>query len=229
MLLRKADVVDGALRLLDAEGLDGITMRKLGASLNVRAGALYRHFPSKQALLDAMAEKLLEGVNEPLADAPWRVQLQVIAGRLRGALLTHRDGARVVAGAYVAEPNTLGTGQLSVEVLCDAGLTAGQAGRLTFALFYYILGHTIEEQALVELPPDDSWRERVTRSDMGLSPRFAEALDSTMSADPAERFGYGLEVFLDGIASQLPATRRQRGPRRQRAAGRDPTTAPASR
>ena len=54
-LLHRADVVDGAVELLDAEGLDGLTTRKLGASLNVDGSALYRHFPNKEALLEAIA------------------------------------------------------------------------------------------------------------------------------------------------------------------------------
>src|SRR5580700_6076196 len=75
MLLRKTDVVDGALKFLDVEGLDGLTMRKLGATLNVQGGALYRHFPNKSALLAAMADKLVEGVGDPLPDAPWHEQI----------------------------------------------------------------------------------------------------------------------------------------------------------
>src|SRR5437016_5684932 len=110
-----------------------------------------RH-PTKDALLDAVAERLLEGVGDPLPDVPWRDQLRILAGRLRTALLAHRDGARVVAGTYVGGANTLTAGQAAVEVLCEAGLSPDQAGRLTFALFYYVLGHVIEEQALDQLP-----------------------------------------------------------------------------
>jgi type II secretory pathway predicted ATPase ExeA len=55
MRLRREHVVDEAIVLLDADGLDALTLRKLATRLGVQAGALYWHFASKQALLDAMA------------------------------------------------------------------------------------------------------------------------------------------------------------------------------
>jgi AcrR family transcriptional regulator len=204
MLLRKANVVDGALNFLDAEGLDGLTMRKLGAALNVRAGALYRHFPNKEALLDAVADKLLEGVGDPLPDVPWRDQVYILADRLRTALLAHRDGARVVAGTYAPGANTVTATDTAVNVLCGAGLAPAQAGWLTFALFYYVLGHTIEEQAQAQLPPGDDWRSRNARLETDVSPQYAEALDSLTITHPARRFTYGLSAFIEGAASQLP-------------------------
>jgi AcrR family transcriptional regulator len=80
-------VVDGAVELLDAEGLDGLTTRKLGASLNVDGSALYRHFPNKEALLDAIADRLVEGIDRSLPEGSWDEQLAILAGRLREALL----------------------------------------------------------------------------------------------------------------------------------------------
>ena len=215
MLLRKADVVDGALKLLDAEGLDGLTMRKLGAALGVQGGALYRHFPSKEALLDAMADKLTEEfLADPLPDVPWRDQIRILGDRARTALLAHRDGARVVAGTFAPGPNTITAGDLSVKILCRAGLPPAQAGWLAFALMYYVLGHIIEEQAQARLPAGDDWRSRNARIETEVSPQYLEAMDSVTSTDPAERFAYGLNVFIEGIASQIPPARQRRSARR---------------
>jgi TetR/AcrR family transcriptional regulator, tetracycline repressor protein len=204
MLLRRANVVDGALALLDAEGLDGLTMRKLGAALDVRAGALYRHFPSKEALLDALAERLLEGVGDDLPEVPWPERLLILGMRMRAAMLAHRDGARVVAGTYVTGANTLSAAHACIQTLCSAGLSAEQAGWINFALLYYVLGHTIEEQALATLPPGDDWPVRFARAEAKMSPELAQALESVMRADQAERFAYGVKVFIDGIRQQLP-------------------------
>ena len=111
MVLRRPDVLKAALDMLDAEGLDGLTMRKLSAALNVQGGALYRHFPSKEALLDAMAEHLLAGVGAPFPPRmSWREECLELAKRLRTALLSRRDGARVVAGTYVPAPNSMTAG-----------------------------------------------------------------------------------------------------------------------
>jgi AcrR family transcriptional regulator len=203
MLLRKANVVEGALALLEAEGLDGLTMRKLGAALNVRAGALYRHFPSKDALLDAMAEKLVEGIADPPLEGPWNEQIAALAQRFRAALLAHRDGARLYAGTFVQEPNINAAGSAAVEALCAEGISAERAGWIVFAGMYYVLGHTIEEQAQSRLSERDDWLARADRSPLD-EPLFARALHSVIVADPADRFAYGLELFIDGIRNQLP-------------------------
>ncbi len=217
MLLRRADVIEGALGLLDDDGLDGLTLRRLGERLGVRASALYRHVPSKEALLDAMAEAVLEGVGEDLDGGDWAEQFHCLARRLRRALLAHRDGARLVAGTYVAGRNTLGAGEAAFSLLSTAGLPQKEAGWLTFAAFYYVLGHTIEEQAQARLPTDDDWHARLARSGAPLSAGFASALTAVLESDPVERFDYGIEILIDGVRSRLsssPGRRSSATPRR---------------
>ncbi|MCK9893432.1 TetR/AcrR family transcriptional regulator C-terminal domain-containing protein [Frankia sp. AgB32] len=199
MPLRKADVVQEALRFLDAEGLDQLTMRKLSAALNVQAGALYRHFPNKEALLDAVADKIVEGIGSPLPDLPWPEQIRILGSRLRTALVSHGDGARVVGGTFAPGPNTLIGSDLAIQVLCGAGMPPDQAAWTTFALFYYVLGHTIEEQAQLRLPPDHDWRARTERLGIELSPQYAAAFDALTGTDPEERFDYGLNIFIIGL------------------------------
>ncbi len=60
MQLRRGDVLDGAMAILDEYGLGDLTMRKLATSLGVQPGALYWHFPNKQTLLGAMADRILD-------------------------------------------------------------------------------------------------------------------------------------------------------------------------
>ncbi len=203
-VLRRADVVEGALELLDAEGLDGLTMRKLGAALNVRGGALYRHFPSKEALLDAMADRLLAGVGAPLPpDLPWLEQCRELAERLRAALLARRDGARVVAGTFVPAPNTMAATGRSIEILCAAGFPPDQAAWITFAVFYYVLGHTIEEQGQARLGPGEDWSTRLAAAQPPPAEPVASAMRALATADPGQRFRFGLNLFLDGMAQHL--------------------------
>jgi AcrR family transcriptional regulator len=202
MQLKRADVVTGALALLDADGLDGLTMRKLGARLGVRAGGIYWHFKNKEALLGAMADRIVGEVTAtPLAPGPWDAQLAEMAHRLRRALLGHRDGARVVAGTYVVEPNTVRGGDRAARILIDAGFPLDRVGWVIFAANYYVLGHTIEEQA--QRAAGD-WEQRG-----GELPdtELHRAMDGVIRADPEERFAYGLELFLDGVRLRLQAAR----------------------
>ena len=202
MQLKRADVVTGALTLLDTDGLDGLTMRKLGALLGVQAGGIYWHFTNKDALLAAMADRIVgELTTTPLEPGPWDAQLAEIAHRLRRAMLAHRDGARVVAGTYVVEPNTVRGGEAAMRILTDAGFPMDRAGWVLFAAMYYVLGHTIEEQAQ---QAQGDWEQRgADLPDTDLS----RALEGVVKANPEERFAYGLELFLDGVRLRLRAAR----------------------
>lgn len=198
MRLRREHVVDVAIALLDADGLDALTMRKLATHLGVQAGALYWHFASKRALLDTMADRFIEGIAADLPAGAWDEQFAAVAWRLRQALLSHRDGARVMAGTYVAEPNTILAGNKVIEILQAAGLPPGRAGWATFAAFHYVLGHTIEEQAQTELAERGAWEPKLAVD--GIENKLAA---TAFTADPAERFGYGLQLVIDGIRQQL--------------------------
>ena len=198
MRLRREHVVDVAIALLDADGLDALTMRKLATRLGVQAGALYWHFASKQALLDAMADRFLDGFAADRPAGSWDEQFSALGWRLRQVLLSHRDGARVMAGTYVAEPNTILLGNMVIEILQAAGLPPDRAGWAAFAAFHYVLGHTIEEQAQIELTERGAWEPKLTVD--GIENKLAA---TAFTADPAERFGYGLQLFLDGIRQQL--------------------------
>ena len=71
MRLRREHVVDEAIALLDADGLDALTMRKLATRLGVQAGALYWHFASKQALLANAVREVHRKSQQVLKDQGW--------------------------------------------------------------------------------------------------------------------------------------------------------------
>ena len=202
MQLKRADVVTGALALLDADGLDGLTMRRLGVRLGVQAGALYWHFKNKEALLGAMADQIVGEITAtPFEAGPWDAQLTEMAHRMRRAMLAHRDGARVVAGTYVVEPNTVRGGEEAWRILAEAGFPADRAAWVLTTAQYYVLGHTIEEQAQ---QAQGDWEQR----DETLPPtQLNRAMHDVIKADPQERFAYGLELFLDGVRLRLAAAR----------------------
>ncbi|MFI5844707.1 TetR/AcrR family transcriptional regulator C-terminal domain-containing protein [Catenuloplanes sp. NPDC051500] len=196
MQLKRADIVTAAIALLDAEGLDGLTMRKLGARLGVQAGAIYWHFKDKEALLGAMADRMIgESADPPLAPGTWDAQLTEYATRARRALLAHRDGARVMAGTYVQEQNTVHAGEMGVRILTDAGYPLDRAGWVIFSLMYYVLGYTIEEQAQAQA---GDWEDRGIEDTALLS-----AMSDVVRSDPDERFAYGLGLFMDGVRLRL--------------------------
>jgi TetR/AcrR family tetracycline transcriptional repressor len=201
--LHASDVLDGAMAVLEAEGLDGLTMRKLATHLGVQAGALYWHFANKSALLDAMADRLVAGVGDPLPSGTWDELVATFAQRLRSALLSHRDGARVLAGTYVTGPNHVVIGRAFVDVLRDAGFSTSKAASATLALGHFVIGHTIEEQAKADMVASGAWATKRQDAAEQIDADESGALGVVFDSDPTERFDFGLQTFLDGLRYQL--------------------------
>jgi TetR/AcrR family tetracycline transcriptional repressor len=143
---RRAQVLQAAIELLDEVGLDGLTMRVLAGRLGVRASALYRHYPSKQALLDAMVEHLAQPGSLVL-DGPWDERLRTIATGTRELMLAHRDGARLLATFRDPGREAVAVFHGLITALTDAGASAEAALLAVDTVLAYVNGFTIEEQA----------------------------------------------------------------------------------
>lgn len=146
---RRDEVLKAALELLDEVGLDALTTRRLAERLGVQPGALYRHFASKRALLDAMVEHVAaQGVvstRKPVGD--WADQLTVAAGNLRAAMLSRRDGARLMTTFAEPGPAALAGWQWFLDLLRSAGASDSLALLAVDTIMSYVNGFTIEEQA----------------------------------------------------------------------------------
>src|SRR5215470_14052837 len=105
MAVEKEQIIRTAIRILDRDGLEGVTLRRLAMDLHIQAASIYWHLPSKDALLDEMAnEILMERFGDyDFADdqREWTQWLDLFAHELRAAMLAHREGGRVVAGAHL--------------------------------------------------------------------------------------------------------------------------------
>ncbi|MDN3354401.1 TetR/AcrR family transcriptional regulator C-terminal domain-containing protein [Actinomadura sp. DC4] len=146
---RRAEVLQAAIELLDEVGLDGLTMRVLAARLGVRASALYRHYPSKQALLDAMVAHLATRPADaaPPLDGTWDERLREIATGMREVMLAHRDGARLIATFHDPGGEAVAAFRDLVAALAAEGVPAETAVSAVDTVLAYTNGFTIEEQA----------------------------------------------------------------------------------
>lgn len=204
MQLRRGDVLDGAMAILDEYGLGDLTMRKLATSLGVQPGALYWHFPNKQTLLGAMADRILDGVDAAPDAAGWDDALTELAHRFRSALLAHRDGAELVASTYASRLTTSRARDAFVVAAQRGGLSRAHSELSGYALLHYVLGHTVDEQSRAQLAELGA----LTRAP--LSPDVetenpATSDDDLLDGDPAVRFDFGLTLFVDGIRTRLNA------------------------
>ena len=100
MAHHRSDVLAHAVALLDTHGLAALTMRRLGAELEVQPSAIYHHFASKQALLAAVADEILARGTRPREAEAWPDRLREVCSELRLAMLAVTDGADVVATVW---------------------------------------------------------------------------------------------------------------------------------
>ncbi|SNY71389.1 TetR/AcrR family transcriptional regulator C-terminal domain-containing protein [Paractinoplanes atraurantiacus] len=150
MTLDRQQIVAEAVALLDAEGLDGVTTRKLAARLGVRSPTLYWHVPNKAALVTAVADAILEQefgeMSAPEPDQHWRDWLSGLAERLRRALLAHPDGARVVSASQLSL-KMAAISELAMSTLVTRGVALRQARVIVLTVERFTVGHVLEEQA----------------------------------------------------------------------------------
>lgn len=183
-------IVRTALDLLDEVGLDGLTLRRLAAELDVQAPALYWHVKNKAELLEGMAAAIfadaLAGQESPRRGESWVEWVAGTAHRLRAAVLSHRDGARVLSGGY--QVHAVGRPlELALRALCDAGFSVRDAARGIAAVHSYVQGCTLEEQNAAAPPPVDA----------RLHPLAASAQADLVDHD--DRFDHGLRLLLSGL------------------------------
>ncbi|WP_284748272.1 TetR/AcrR family transcriptional regulator C-terminal domain-containing protein [Amycolatopsis sp. RTGN1] len=150
MTLDRQQIVTEAVALLDAEGLDGVTTRKLAARLGVQSPTLYWHVPNKAALVTAIAERILEQqfpeLSPPAPEEPWQDWLTGLAERLRRALLAHPDGARVISAAQLSL-KMAAISELAMSTLVARGFPLRQARMIVLTVERFTVGYVLEEQA----------------------------------------------------------------------------------
>ena len=202
MQLRRGDVLDGAMAILDEYGLGDLTMRKLASSLGVQPGALYWHFPNKQTLLGAMADRILDGADEPPTSESWDDAIAELAHRFRGALLAHRDGAELVASTYASRLTTSRARDAFVATAARAGLSRAYAELTGYALLHYVLGHTVDEQSRAQLAELGALTHAPLSPDVATA-QPAGADTDLLDGDPAVRFEFGLRLLIDGVRARL--------------------------
>ncbi|MEJ5127578.1 TetR/AcrR family transcriptional regulator C-terminal domain-containing protein [Comamonas sp. MYb21] len=200
--VQREQIVEAALALLEQDGLDGLSMRKLAQTLDMQAASLYWHFASKQALVDAMADNLIGDVARTLqGHHAWDEGVRMVAREFRQALLKHRDGARVFAGTYVVTDNVLRTNEALISGFGQAGADPDTAAQLTLSLTYFVLGLVMEEQALGPGSTADLGARNQAFMKLALAqyPGNWAARNAISSVDFNERFEMGLALLIAGV------------------------------
>ena len=144
--LSRERVVAAAVELADREGIEGLTMRRLGQALGVEAMTLYYHVGRKEQLLGAMVEAVVSQFAPAEAvDGDWRTALRRSAVSAHDALLRHRWACSLMVAH--ADPSVARLGWMESVLRClrQAGFTVEQTHYAFHALDSHIVGFTLWE------------------------------------------------------------------------------------
>lgn len=210
--LSRHRLVAAALRVLEREGIDGLSMRKVAADLGVKAASLYWHVRNKEQLLDLLTDELMADAEPPPRQGDWREQLREYSIRHRRLLLAKRDAAKVVAGRLALGPNLLSLMEEQLDRLREAGFSDADAAMANYLLGAFVHGFVLQEQA----PISAAETEGVSRSDIAREaadrlralpeatfPNLVALAGDLSAPSMDDRFAFGLERLLDGLATRL--------------------------
>ncbi|MDH6125349.1 AcrR family transcriptional regulator [Kitasatospora sp. GP82] len=196
-LLSRDRIVTTALALIDTEGLEGLSTRRLATELSVSGPSLYNHFATKDDLLDAVVDTVMGEVDLGMfegQEAPeWRTALRDWARSYRAALAAHPNIVPVLAQGPGRRPNALRLADAVFGCLVDAGWPRGQATRIGALMRYFITGSALGSFAAGF--PEDAQVYAAEYPHLGEAHLLAE---HRRSIDEGA-FETGLEALLDGL------------------------------
>jgi AcrR family transcriptional regulator len=199
--LTRRRVIEEAVRFVDREGLEALTMRKLGAELGVEAMSLYNHVPNKSALLDGMVEVVLGELEVPSRGRGWEQRIREGYRAFRWLAHEHPN----VFPLLVYRPPETMDGVWLVEeflrTLQEAGFDKEIALRAFRVLSSYTFGYAMAEIRGFALEPDGA-RLGAYGLSPGEFPRLSELKPLLEDVDHDAEFEFGLDLILAGLQRQ---------------------------
>lgn len=205
--LDRGRIVEAALEIVDAGGVDALSMRRLAARLRVGPMSLYRHVRNKAELLDLVMEAVAARLEVPERPGDPGATVKDVFRAIRRLLLQHPGMARLLTAEVILTPSALRAVDLVIRALRDLGLDDREAARAFAVLWLYTLGIVLTEQSLQERLPDleavEAERRRFAcetqRAAAGAYPAVAAAAAHWGDLDEGQVFELGLDLLLAGL------------------------------
>ncbi len=203
-LLSRDLIVEAAGTLVDAEGLEAVSTRRLAAALGVSGPSLYNHFRTKDEILEAVADAVSARVDLSMFDAAdgrgWRAALHDWAHSYRGALSDHPNIVPVLARGPGRRPAGLRVADAVFGAMTAAGWPPAQATRIGALMRYFILGSAVASFAR-GFVDDEAAYDPADYPHLGRAHLLAERQREVDEG----AFETGLAALLDGLALQYAA------------------------
>ncbi len=211
--LTRERILQAGLRLIDQQGLEAFTMRKLAQELSVDPMSLYRHFENKDALLDGVADVLWSEVVLPESETGWEALLRSFAISLRALAHAHPHAYRLLCNSQSLSLAMLRLSDVILEQLQRAGFKPKRASEVACTVSSYAIGYAmVELSALSPVTTERVTEERM--SDIGRVTQLMRRLPRETPAHLVEvacaltdcdmdaQFLFGLDLMLTSLKAR---------------------------
>jgi len=214
-------IVETALRLLDKDGLDELSMRRLADELDTGPASLYWHVGSKDGLLELIFDRVIGEVEMPEPEPDrWQEQLKEVGRAGRAMILRHRDIVRISIGRIPMGPNALRASEGIFSILRAGGVPDQLAVTAHHLLFAIINGFTLDETTdlgvEIEGPMGEqaanAARDYVAALPTEQFPNLLAVADHFGHTDNDQSFDLLIDLFVDGLAQRVQAQTREPSP-----------------
>lgn len=209
--LTREAIVEAALRILDRDGMEAVSMRRVGEELGTGAASLYWHVRNKDELLQLVFERITEEVVLPEPDpSRWREQLRDLADQMRAILHRHRDVARISLGRIPSGSTIARFTEWLFELLRPVGVPDRAIAYFGDLASLYVGAYAFEESLGLasptgeDVPPEEilrMLRDYVASLPADRFPHTVGAIDLLFAGDADERFEFGLDLLVRGLAT----------------------------
>jgi AcrR family transcriptional regulator len=206
--LTRERVIEAALQIMDSEGLEAVTMRRIGRELGVEAMSLYNHVRDKDEILDGISDAVMSQFEMPPATKDWSRDVRAMAREWRRLLGLHPGIMELLAERHkpIEGMHTYRPMDRALETLYRAGLKPREAAQAFNALGGYIMGFVMMEQGL--MPGHDAedhsrQHEAVAQAlqEAGLT-RLVECFRYFAECPNDEQFEFGLDLMVRGLMAR---------------------------
>lgn len=207
--LTRERVIEAALQLMDAEGLEAVTMRAVARELGVEAMSLYNHVNDKDDLMDGIIDLAMKGFRQPTPRDHWLEAARDAGREWRRLLKAHPSMIQLLAEH--SKPMTTGAAldcvECAVGPLIRAGLTPREAANAFHTFGGYIFGFVLMETRQTFGGPGGEGATpesvRALIPDVERLPNVAAVFPHMCTTDVEEQFEFGLDLLLMGLQSKL--------------------------
>lgn len=205
--LTPALIVEAALRILDRDSSTGLTFSRLGRELGASPTAMYRHFPDRESILDAVGDRLIEESLHGYEPAEtWQESLRNLAWRAWHTYAKHPSAASITYFRVTRRPNELRAVDAILQALSEAGLPLESAALAYHMYSQLVLSHAAANASRIANMQSDSietntsfWEQVYEPADPSEYPHYWEARDLVRATKLDEVFETLLEMFIDYV------------------------------